>query len=70
MRSQVAQGWGTPRSLGVRSSWRPEDTDSCSVLKTRGGPPAHSRARLAGAVGASQLSGAEAVPDGEVMHRN
>lgn len=62
-----AQGWGTPRSLGVRSSWRPEDTDSCSVLKTRGGPPAHSRAPRppAGAVGASQLSGAEAVPDGE-----
>ena len=37
---QQAQGCGSPRSLGVRSSWRPEDTDSCSVLKTRGVPPA------------------------------
>ena len=34
-----AQGCGSPRSLGVPSSWRPEDTDSCSVLKTRGVPP-------------------------------
>lgn len=61
---QQAQGCGSPRSLGVRSSWRPEDTDSCSVLKTRGVPPAPRRAPPR-AAGAPQLSGAEAVPDGE-----
>jgi len=60
-----AQGCGSPRSLGVPSSWRPEDTDSCSVLKTRGVPPGSTVVPHPPMQREHLNSGVEAVPDGE-----
>lgn len=64
-----AQGWGTPRSLGVRSSWR-RRTQTAVVCSRLGGPPAHSGPRPRRCSGSIPTLRSRSRARWRVMYRN